>query len=772
MTIAAVVLGAALIAGGWVFWPFWQIARQFGSIPEQQPSRLYGRPYVLTRGATLDVERLRTSLQELDYRAGPRPSPGRYVDGDGGITIGRRRFFTVDGADGEDTLRVTLRSGRVADLEVDGRDVDRASLEPPLIASFYGPDLQERRPIPIDALPEDLVYAVLAAEDAGFLDHRGISITGVLRAAWVNFRAQGVRQGGSTLTQQLVKNRYLTHDRRLVRKIQEAVLAVLIDRRYGKRAILEAYLNEIYWGRSGSVDLMGIGAASWAYFGIAPNELDLAQSAMLAGIIRSPGRYSPRAHPERAEAQKDHVLRRLAELRWIEPARIEAALEQPLGVVEAPLIARRAPFFADAMTREAQRRFGIEELRDTGYILLSTIDPAAQEAAEDAVRWGVAALEEGWEKDANRSSPLQAALISVEPDSGAIEAYVGGRDYAVSQFDRVANARRQAGSAFKPIVYAAGFAAGLGPASLFEDAPFGHTVDGRTWRPANSDGRYRGWVSARAALEQSLNVPTAKLGLRVGLNHIVDLARKMGISSKLEPYPALTLGAMAVTPYELATVYATLAAGGERPEVHGLEAIFDRSGEAVAGRPLATPEPVLREDAAYLVTHVLQGVLDVGTASSVRRQGIQDRLAGKTGTTNDRRDSWFAGYAPSRASLVWVGYDDNATTKLSGSRAALPIWARFIGRMRPRGGYPTATAPAGVVRALVDPETGLLARQRCPRVTTELFLRDLPPRGLCPRHRGSPLRQFEDGVEVTPERGGNPFRRWLDRMRKNRRPPP
>ena len=762
LAAAAVMVGVLI----WLGLPFWQIARQFGAQPWQQPSRLYGRSTALVVGQAVGRTTLERVLKRAGYRqqsAGDLRTGGYRSDG-GTVTVARRRFPTPRGFVGPDLLRIELGGGGIRALSVDGDARRRALLDPPLVASFYGADLQERRPVSVDELPEELVYAVLAAEDAGFLEHAGISISGVLRAAWANLRAGGVHQGGSTLTQQLIKNRYLTHERTWSRKIQEAILAVVIDARYAKRDILEAYLNEIYWGRSGSVDLMGVGAAAWVYFAKHPSQLDLAECALLAGIIRSPGSYSPRAHPDRALVKRDQVLDRLATLGWVDAAVIARAKEQPLGTVDRTVVARRAPFFAEAAAAEAAARFGLGELRDTGYVLLSTLDMSTQSLAEEAVTWGVHALEEGWEKDRRTDAPLEAALLSVDPRDGAILAYVGGRDYGRSQFDRIAQARRQAGSAFKPVVYAAAFRAGLSPASPVEDAPFTHVDHGRSWSPKNSDGQHRGWISSRRALVESLNVPTAKLALRVGMSTIAELAGSMGIESALDPYPALALGAMEVTPRELTSVYATLAAGGVRPEIHGLVGVLDRQGDPVPGRPLAAPERVLSPEIAYLVTDVLRDVLDEGTAQGVRSQGLEDRLAGKTGTTNSRRDSWFAGYGTTRVSLVWVGYDDNTRTRLSGARAAVPIWARFTHAVRPSTGFPDFEQPNGIRRAFVDPTTGQLATRRCFEISSELFTAETLPREMCPLHPGRPIMQ-PDGVIVEPERRRNPFRRWLDRVR-------
>ena len=771
LTLAVVALG---LVGAWLFWPFWQLSGQFGSAPSRSPSRLYGRPPVIEPGMRLTTEALREQLLDSGYLeaadlandAGPLVVPGSFRPIDGGLEIFRRAFPSPRGKVGGDVVQVAFRGSQVARLSRDGQDLAGIWLDPPLVASFYGPELQERRPVGLDEIPEHLIYAVLAAEDTSFLSHKGISVRGILRAAWTNFRASSVQQGGSTLTQQLVKNLYLTHERRWVRKIREALLAVLLEIRYEKRAILEAYLNEIYWGRSGSVDLMGIGAASWAYFGKEPAQLTLGESALLAGMIQSPANLSPLAHPKEAEARRDVILGRLDQLRWISRERLAAASREPVDNGRKPRATRSAPYFADAMVQEAKERFGIESLDDAGYVLCSTLDVDAQVQAEDAVSWGLEHLK-SWEKDQDAAEPLQAALVSLDPEDGGIRAYVGGSGYHQTQFDRVRNARRQAGSAFKPIVYAAAFERRVAtPATLLQDEPFSIRSAGKAWSPKNSDGRYHGWITARDALEKSYNVSTARLALRLGLDHVVEMAGRLGIRRTLKPFPALALGAMEVTPLEMATVYATLASGGRRHEPHGLTAVFDRRGKPVQGRAPAEPEQVLGKDVAFVLNQVLKGVLDRGTAKKAREDGFMEPAAGKTGTTNDRRDSWFAGYSPDHATLVWVGYDDNSRTRLSGARAALPIWTRFVAASRPAGGYRDFALPAGVVAAWIDPRTGGTSPVSCSLRRPEYFLRGTVPGPECgdgldlgrrssdePDDSGTRSR-FERILDVLKGRGG------------------
>jgi penicillin-binding protein 1B len=785
--IAGLVAAAFLFLAGFVTTGYvWNLARRFPRAPFTQPSRLYGMPDRLKPGAQLSEPELIAELQAAGYRevgvekekdkdkdekdskdkkkaekaektdepeavaAPPAPLvPGTWRREGGRIAFHLRRFVTPDGMAGGQNVAVALAGNRVQGLEVEGQPAPDVTLEPPLFASFYGPDLAERKPVTLDELPEQVVHAVLAAEDSGFYTHPGVSPTGTARALLVNLKGGDI-QGGSTITQQLVKNLYLSRERSLVRKAKEAVIAVLLELRYGKKAILEAYLNEIYWGKTGPANVIGLGAASRAYFGKDPAQLSLAEAATLGGMIQAPGTYLPTEHPQEARERRDWVLQRMAELGWAKPEEVRAATAEPVVTHPESVVARPfAPYFAETAEQEAKDRFGIDKLADEGYALFTTIRWRDQRAAERAVAQGLADLEHGPERRRRGSGPLQSALISIDPRDGAILAYVGGRSYSRSQFDRVSAAHRQAGSAFKPVVYAAAFSEAVAtPATILKDSPITVKARGLSWTPQNYDRGFRGPVTVRTALEQSLNIPTVRLALQVGLSRIIALAHDAGLQTDFEPVPALALGAFEVTPREMATLYATLAGGGLRPTLHGLAAVRDRAGEPVTDDEMPGPQRVIPPQAAYLVTSILQGALDRGTASPARALGIQDRLAGKTGTTNDRRDNWFAGYSPERTTVVWVGYDDNARTELSGARAALPIWARFTLAVRPAGGYSDFTPPQGVVTLTIDPVTGQVATEYCPTRVTEVFAEWQAPTEPCQLHSPGSQTWAENGENL------------------------
>jgi penicillin-binding protein 1B len=747
--IAAVLVIAALF----VIRPFWRLSSHFDEVTFRQPSRLYGRATRLFEGRNFPPEVLIASLADEGYRedkSSPALPAGRYRRTEQGgtgqdVAIHLRSFLLPDGSRGGGLVRIGYQGTHIAELRRDGTAVDSVILDPPLLASYYGKNLLERRPVTLGEVSPDLIASILAAEDETFFGHAGVSLTGTARAIWVDLRGKGVRQGGSTLTQQLVKNLYLTQERTLTRKSQEILLAVLLEMRYPKKKILEAYLNEIYLGGGNGVSLIGVGAASRAYFGKDADQLDLSEAATLAGIIPSPANYSPITHPDKAKTRRDWVLGRLAQLGLVPQARVDQALAEPIATAPEPVVRRRAPYFADSAALEASKRFGIEDLDDGGYVLFSTLDWTGQKAAQEAVESGLKEIDGG-----RRTRSLQAALISMDPATGGILAYIGGRGYDASQFDRAGRAQRQPGSSFKPVVYAAAFEAGkASPASFLEDEPLEvPTANGQIWSPKNDDDSYHGWVSVRTALEKSYNPATTRLALDVGMPKIIKLAHDMGITTPMEPFPAMALGAAAVSPLEMATVYSTLASGGSRPPVHELVGVLDHAGKVVQGSPLPKPVRVISPQTDYLVTSLLQGVLQRGTAAGAAR-GIPGELAGKTGTTNKQRDAWFAGYAPERTTVVWVGYDDNGKTRLSGARAALPIWVRFMARVAPPGGYSTFAQPAGITTATIDPTTGMLATELCPAVLTEVFREGEVPTETCNRHGGAPEPQVA-GAETAP----------------------
>lgn len=678
------------------------------------PSRVYSDEFSLHPGldweaSGVDRRLARLRYQDVDFEPHAGGQLRRLPDG---VEIALRPG--ARGRDHTERVRVVVSEGRVVDI-VDlatGEDRGAVSLEPEELTGIYEGTYDKRRAVRVVDVAPILVRAILVTEDNRYFQHRGVDPVGIGRAMLANLRAGEVRQGGSTLTQQLMKNFFLSSDRTFSRKLEEAAMALVAERRYSKMQILENYLNEIYLGQRGARGIFGVAEASDFYFGKDPRDLDVAEAALLAGLIRAPNAYAPFRSPERARKRRDVVLGELLEAGDIDRETYDAAVESPLTIRPSNRGSQDAPHFVDHVRRELTERFGEEVLTTEGLRIYTTLDPLLQEHAVRAVREGLDGLEENDERLAVRAEEdrFEAALVALAPRTGAIRAFVGGRDYGASQFDRVTQARRQPGSAFKPIVYLAGIVATdperhITPVTLVEDAPFTWEYDGRQWTPRNYADHYRGDVTVRTALEQSSNAAAARVGKVVGLDAILDLASRMGIESPLPKLPSIVLGAVEVTPLEMVSSYGVFASGGMRAEPFAIQRVETRDGKELLGEvPLFTR--VVSPAAAYLVTHLLEGVFDQGTARSARARGFDRPAAGKTGTTNDYRDAWFVGFTPDLLAGVWVGFDGDAALDLSGGRAALPLWTAFMEEATASAESRPFLPPAGVRLIPIDRATG------------------------------------------------------------------
>ncbi|HEU4370677.1 MAG TPA: PBP1A family penicillin-binding protein [Methylomirabilota bacterium] len=728
----------ALFVLGLGVYSFLALAR-FERVEARRATYVYAAPQVLAAGVHVRRADLAGTLARLKYveSRGAPDAPGQYR------RAGAAWDIHLRGAAGAaaQRVRVEVRDDRIARVLRDGHDIGAATLEPEILASADDRPGEEHRPVRLAEVPLVLLNAVLAAEDHRFFEHGGVDARGLLRAAWTNLRAGRVMQGGSTITQQLIKNRLLGARRTYVRKLREAWLATLVEWRYPKQQILEAYLNEIYLGQRGGLAVRGVGAAARAYFRKDIHQLTAAEAALLAGMVRAPNSYSPVVNPERARARRDVVLARMRELSMLPEADWQAARSQPVRVPPATITAQPAPYFIDHVRVELEQRFG--DVRESaGTSVFTSLDLVLQRFAEAAVVRGLDRLETRWPRLA-RSEPvrrLQAALVALDPATGEIRALVGGRDYQVSQYNRAALARRQPGSAFKPFVYLAALrprrdAPGLTAASLIDDVPITLTVGRDTWSPRNYNDRYEGRVTVRRALEQSLNAATVRVADSAGLAHVVETARLLGFAGGLTAVPAVALGVFEATPLELARAYLPFVNGGLRPNGAGaVRAVYDRDGSAEPA-DAAEAVAVLSQAEAYLMTSLLEGVIRAGTATAARGLGVTGAVAGKTGTTNDGRDAWFVGYASRLLVVVWVGFDGGDAHGLSGADAALPIWADFMRQAMEVYPQPEFAVPAGITFADVDLTNGQLANRFCPVVARETFLSGTEP-APCQEHGG------------------------------------
>jgi penicillin-binding protein 1B len=747
---ALVLLAAAAGAGWWAVRTVRRLDRElverFSGRRWEIPSKIYSDSFLLYAGSEVAPLNLVERLDRLDYRR---------VDGEVGHTgeyryePGKRRLevylrdFDYPGRPFHGfPVRIELGDGTVAAITRSDtqQPTDSIELEPEILAGIYDAAAEERHVVKLGELPKVLVQAVLAAEDRRFFEHHGIDVRGVLRALLANVRRGRVVQGGSTLTQQLVKNFFLTGQRTLDRKVVEAVMALLVETHYSKLEILETYLNEIYLGQRGSRGIFGVWEGARFYFGKDPKDLSLGEAAMLAGLIRSPGRLAPSKSPGPAKRRRDEVLRTMLESGDISREEFEQAAAEPLPERLPAAESTGAPYFVDYVRSQIEEQYPLNTLTSEGFRIFTTLDASLQRDAEIAVARGLAAVEKRYPALTKKPEPLEALLLAIQPRTGEIRVMVGGRSYPRSQFNRVTDAERQPGSVFKPIVFAAALEEEerkgerrFLPTRRIADTPFTWEYDGRTWSPENYKGEYHDEVTLRQTLEESLNSATARLAQEVGLDHIYDVAVRLGLRDTLPRVPAMILGGAEVSAYEVAGAFATIANLGFRTETSAIRAVLDGEGNRIERGTLSASQAVSPR-VASLLTSLMEGVLDRGTARAARSAGIDFPAAGKTGTTNEGRDAWFVGFTPDLLAVVWVGFDRRDVLGLSGAQAALPIWVDFM-KAANAGKPPTPfLVPPGIQKAWIDPQSGALATSRCPMRFEESFFDGEAPTESCPLH--------------------------------------
>ena len=714
----------------YVAWLDFRIRDQFEGKRWAVPARVFARPLELALGAPLTADAIEAELKLAGYRRVRSAFRPASFERDGGrLRLVTRGFRFLDGAAPSRRITVSVSGGRIAAVEADGEPRSRVRIDPAEIARIYPAHREDRVLLRLDDVPAAFIAILLEVEDRRFHDHVGIDPLGVARAAWANLRAGRAVQGGSTLTQQLAKNFFLSPERTFTRKLNEALIALLLEWRYSKPELLEAYLNEVYLGQQGAHAIHGFGRAAHYYFGRALADLDLDEMALLAGMVRGPSYYDPRRRPERAKRRRNRVID-LLEARGIAGAgAAQRARSEPLGVTRRPPPAS-APFpaFVDLVRRQLRRDYPGEVLRSEGLRILTTLDPTVQRAAESALEQSMPLLAR---RSRIASGEIQAAIAVTDAQSGEVLSIVGGRDPRRSGFNRALDAVRPVGSVVKPAVYLAALAEPrFHLASFVRDDPV--QVDGPRgpWRPRNHDGRSHGPVFLRDALVHSYNLATVRLGLDVGLERVRDTIRALGVSRPFATWPAMLLGTIELAPIEVNAMYQSLATGGLRQPLRAIRGITDGHGRPLGRYPERSTR-VADGRAVFLVTHALHGVLSEGTGRRARALlGRGQTLAGKTGTTGGLRDSWFAGYGGDRVAVVWVGRDDNRPVNLSGSSGALEVWARL---MRAIGAAPVSdAAPRGVEWHWVSGGEGRRIERACDGARRLPFVTGrLPPEGRC-----------------------------------------
>ncbi|HSL99993.1 MAG TPA: PBP1A family penicillin-binding protein [Candidatus Limnocylindria bacterium] len=563
-----------------------------------------------------------------------------------------------------------------------------------MIGEIY---IEKRTLAPYNKIPRHVVNAFVAAEDANFFEHRGVDFTAIARAAIKDLLGGSFAQGGSTITQQTVKNLFLTREKSISRKLKELILAYRMERKMSKEEILYLYLNQIYLGEG----VYGVEAASRSYFGKGVDELGLAEGALLAGLPKAPTRYSPRTHPDLAKGRQRYVLRRMVEAKFLSQAEADTAYAAKIVLAPPSTFRSKAAYFLEQVRMVLAEKYGTESLYRDGLRIYTTIDTRLQEAAHDALIEGIRAMEKK-----NKYEGLQGAVLSLDPHTGAVLAMVGGTDFVQSQFNRALHARRQPGSAFKPIVYAAALSTGKTLVSMTDDSPieFDRTEE-ELWKPKNYDGTFLGSIPLIEALARSRNLATIRLLNDVGVDSALRTSKALGITSPIARNLSIALGSSGVTPLEMCVAYATFANGGLRPAPFFLREVRDAQGN-VLERTAPTAERAIPPDTAYLMVRMMQEVILNGTGRAAR--GLGHNLAGKTGTTNENTDAWFIGYSPDLVAGVWIGFDTPRPLgdRQSAAAVALPIWIRFMGQVLPLFPNRNFPIPSGITFARVDPGTG------------------------------------------------------------------
>jgi len=777
--LVAVTLGVAALLAWYVVRLDRRVGERLGGDAGHAHSRFFTAPFRITAG--LDVGVVLQRLDDLGYRNDRElAAPGTWRRRAGALEVRLRPFPDVDGDLPERRARLDLDGTTVRAIGDVATGTPRlhATLEPAPLDVTWNGAWERRRPLRLAELPAHVRQAVLAAEDVRFYEHHGLDLHGIARALWVDLHAQRAAEGASTLTQQLARNFFLTPRRTLTRKLQEALIALVIERRLSKDAILELYLNEVYLGRAGATNVVGVGEAARTFFDKRAADLTLGEAATIAGIIRAPNANSPLRSPDRARRRRNAVLHRMVRAGFLAPADAEAARRVPLQTRATAAAPVEGLYFLEQVRRDVEARLGGGALLRR-LDVYTTLDPSMQHAAERGVADALAALEAGhrWLRD--RKTELEGAFVVLDPDDGAVRALVGGRDFARSPFDRAATARRQAGSTFKPFVYLAAFQGApdaVTPSTVLDDSPLALQVGADVWQPANYDQRFRGPVTVRTAVEKSLNVPTVRLSQQVGIDAVARTAAACGWRGELPHVPALALGVAETSLVELGASYSVFPRGGSIVAPTFVRGVRGADGSVLV-HSTVTQTPAADARATYLVHHLLEGVVDHGTARGLRDRGFRGPLAGKTGTTSEYRDAWFVGYTPDLLGAAWVGFDDGRPLRLSSAATALEVWAavmRPILRAQPAG---TFAVPQGIVFRDVDAASGLLPAPQCPYTIHEAFVAGSEPRVPCVARPGllpwsHEIEQpFEEPIRALGDWMRHAFR-MFDRERERRRPPP
>jgi penicillin-binding protein 1B len=739
-----ILITALILAIGYVAFLDFQVYRKFEGKRWSLPARVYARPLELYVGLPLSAEQFADELRALGYKFVTSARRAGEVSRDGArFQLISRAFLFWDGEEPSRALRLRFSSSHLQALQNDrdGAAVALARLDPLEIGSIHTARQEDRILLQLDAVPDTLVRALIAVEDRAFYQHHGVSPRAVGRALVANVKSGRVVQGGSTLTQQLVKNFYLTSQRSLWRKFNEAIMSLLLERRYAKDEILEAYLNEIYLAQDGQRAIHGFGLGSRFLFQRPLKELSTAQMALLVAMVKGPSYYDPRRHPERARERRNLVLQIMLEQDIIGQQAYSKARGEALGLVQAAAgTSKSFPAFLDLVRRQLRRDYNESDLVSEGLRIFTTLDPQVQWGLQKSLDQRISPLLE-------QHPELQGAGLITHAANGEVLALAGGRQAGFAGFNRALDAKRHVGSLIKPAVYLTALEqpSRYHLATRIDDGPLEFEQSGQLWQPENYDREFHDQVMLYQALASSYNVATARLGLELGVNRVIKTLRGLSVEDPLNPYPSLFLGATDLSPLTVTQFYLNFASGGFRVPLRGIREVLDAGGQPLQRYELSV-QRVIDPAPAYLIHRGLQKVIEEGTGRALNsRFSAQLGLAGKTGTTNDLRDSWFAGYDGEKLGVIWMGRDDNQPMGLSGSSGAMQVWANVFASVGAVASQ--RQQPEGVVLHEVDRNSGGLADSGCHNTVQLPFVEtgSEPPRAPCAR--GSTLRWLPEWLQ-------------------------
>ncbi len=733
------VVGVAVLAV-WLVYLDAQVRQQFDGKKWTLPAKVYARPLSLYPGQLLSAEQLQAELKWADYReARGADRPGRYYRDGNSWVIYRRAFPFWDGREPARRIEVELRDGRVYRLRENNADAPLIRMEPQYIGGIFPAHNEDRELVRLEDVPPALVAALVITEDKAFFEHWGISFRGIARAMLANVKAGRFVQGGSTLTQQLVKNFFLTNERTLPRKIQEAFMALLLELHYSKEEILQAYLNEVYLGQAGRRSINGFGLAARFYFGKSVKELDLGEVATLVGLVKGASYYNPRRNPERAKERRDLILGLMADNNVISDAQRIQAQGKPLLTADSNRAGQREyPAFLELARAQLQRDYRLEDLQTEGLHIFTTLDPWMQHAVEEAAQRQLSALEK---RDASLKDQLETAAVITSVDGGEVRALLGSRKPEFFGFNRALAAKRAIGSLAKPVVYLTALESGrYNWGSIIEDKQVSVAgPGGQLWQPQNYDHKSYGKIPMVDGLARSLNQATARLGMTVGLGQVADTFKRLGLSAEVPPYPSILLGAISLSPFDVAGMYQTIASQGFVMPLRTIEAVTTAKGDTLSSYSLTGEQ---RFDPAMMqwLRYGLEQVAERGTARRLT-QNLPGPLAAKTGTTDDQRDAWLAGFDNRHLGVIWVGRDDNQPMPFTGSSAALPIW---LDTFREAGSEPLP--PATALKMAAVNEQGQLVGSGC-RGTLYPFISSRLPQDLTECKQKAPEKEKKSWLD-------------------------